>query len=158
MATLDRKESLSLGLPFMDRARKEFIGLLTMVDKADNARLPSAWLDLLISAVGIFAREDAWMRETGHASRKDHELQHRLVLGILREGALQAGEGKLLHVREMARQLRGWYEKHVQAMDAPLAFQLRGAGFDSANGELRSKTSPPVWSALREAVDHVSSH
>ena len=158
MAASDCSGALSLGLPFMDRAREEFIGLLTRVDKADNARLPSAWQDLVLCAAENFAREDVWMRASGHASRKDHEIQHRMVLGVMREGALQAGEGRLLQVREMARQLRGWYEKHVQTMDATLALHLRGAGCEPADADERPKTSAPVWSALCEAVEHVSSH
>ncbi|PSL85065.1 hemerythrin [Variovorax sp. WS11] len=109
MAALDRSEALSLGLPFGARAR-EVHRLLTSVDDADNARLPSAWQDLALCAAENFAREDVWMRATGHASQKDHEIQHRVVLGVMREGALQAGEGKLLQVREMARQRRDWYE------------------------------------------------
>jgi hemerythrin len=157
MAALERSEALSLGLPFMDRAREEFIDLLTSVDNADNARLPSTWQDLVVCAAENFAREDVWMRATGHASQKDHEIQHRVVLAVMREGALQAGEGKLLQVREMARQLRGWYEKHVQTMDAALALHLRGARFEPANARVAAKASPPVWSALREAVQHVSS-
>jgi hemerythrin len=142
----------------MDRAREEFIGLLTLVDKADNGRLPSAWRDLVDCAAENFAREDVWMRASGHASQKDHTLQHRVVLEVMREGALQAGEGRLLQVREMARQLRDWYEKHVQTMDAALAHHLRGARFDPANADERATTSPPAWSAVREAVEYVSSH
>jgi hemerythrin len=157
MAALNRSEALSLGLPFMDCDREKFMGLLTSVDNADNARLPSAWQDLVLCAAENFAREDVWMRATGHPSRKDHEIQHRVVLGVMREGALQAGEGKLLQVREMARQLRGWYEKHAQTMDAALALDLRGARFEPANVEVGVKPSPPVWSALREAVQYVSS-
>ncbi|RZL87569.1 MAG: hemerythrin [Variovorax sp.] len=158
MAALDRPGAFSLGLPFMDRAREEFLDLLTLVDKADNARLPAAWQDLVVCAAENFAREDVWMRATGHASRKDHEIQHRLVLGVIREGALQAGEGRLLQVREMARQLRAWYEKHVQTMDTALARHLRGTPFEPANADERAKTSPPVWSEMLEAVEHVASH
>jgi hemerythrin len=157
MAASNRPEALSLGLPFMDGAREKFIGLLTSVDNADNARLASAWQDLVLCAAENFAREDVWMRATGHASRKDHEIQHRVVLSVMREGALQAGEGKLLQVREMARQLRGWYEKHVQTMDAALALHLRGARFQPAIADPRPKPSPPVWSALREAVQEINS-
>ena len=47
MADLDRSGALSLNLPFMDRAREEFVVLLTQVDEADDARLPSAWRDLV---------------------------------------------------------------------------------------------------------------
>ena len=97
------------------------------------------------------------MRSTGHASRKDHAIQHRLVLEVMREGALQSGEGRLLQVREMARQLRGWYEKHVQTMDAALALHLRSARFEPAHAHVPAKPSLTVWSALREAVEHTAS-
>lgn len=155
MADLDCSGALSLDLPFMDRAREEFIRLLARVDEADNARLPSAWNELVEYAAESFAREDVWMRATGHASRNDHAIQHRVVLSVMREGALQAGEGRLLQVREMARQLRDWYVKHVQTMDAALALHLRGARFEPA--EQRAKAPPPAWSALRGAVEHVAS-
>jgi hemerythrin len=135
MAALVRSGPPALDLPFMDRVREEFNDLLTLVDKADNVRLPAAWRDLVEYAAESFAREDIWMRTTGFSSRKDHEIHHRVVLEVMREGALQAGEGKLLQVREMARQLRDWYEKHVQTMDAALAFHLRGVRFDPANSD-----------------------
>ena len=157
MADLDRSGALSLNLPFMDRVREEFIVLLTEVDEADDARLPSAWRDLVECAAENFAQEDAWMRATGHASRKDHAIQHRVVLEVMREGALQSGEGRLLQVREMASQLRGWYEKHVQTMDAALALHLRSARFEPAHADVRAKPSHPVWTALREAVEHTAS-
>lgn len=157
MAALDRSGAPSLGLPLMDHAREEFIDLLALVDEADNAQLPSAWRDLVECAAESFAREDVWMRATGYAFRKDHTIQHRVVLEVMREGALQAGEGRLLQVREMARQLRGWYEKHVQTMDAALAFHLRNVRFEPANADVQAKASPAVWSALREAVEHASS-
>lgn len=158
MAALDRSGALSLDLPFMDQACKEFLGLLALVDRADNAQLPSAWRDLVDCAAENFAREDIWMRTTGHASRKEHAIQHRVVLSVMREGALQAEEGRLLQVREMAHQLRDWYVKHVQTMDAALALHLRGARFEPAPADVHAQASLPVWSALRAAVQHGATH
>lgn len=158
MAALDRSGALSLDLPFMDQACKEFFGLLALVDQADNAQLPSAWRDLVDCAAKNFAREDIWMRTTGHASRKEHAIQHRVVLSVMREGALQAEEGRLLQVREMAHQLRDWYVKHVQTMDAALALHLRGARFEPAPADVHALASLPVWSALRAAVEHGATH
>ena len=40
----------------MDRVREEFNDLLTLVDKADNVRLPAAWSDLVEYAAESFAR------------------------------------------------------------------------------------------------------
>jgi hemerythrin-like metal-binding protein len=153
MAVLDRSGGLSLDLPFMDQDCKEFLGLLALVDKADNAQLPSAWRDLVACAAENFAREDTWMRTTGYASRKQHAILHRVVLEVMREGALQAEEGRLLQAREMAHQLRDWYAKHVQTMDAALALHLRSARFDPANAGVQAQGSPRVCSGLRDTAD-----
>jgi hemerythrin-like metal-binding protein len=157
MAALDRSGAFLLDLPFMDQARKEFIALLDLVDEADNTQLPSAWRNLVECAAEHFAREDIWMRTTGYASHKDHAIQHRVVLSVMREGVLQAEEGRLLQVRDMARQLRDWYAKHVQTMDAALALHLRSARFVPAKADVQAQITPPVWSALRAAVEHASS-
>jgi len=125
MAVLDRSDATSLGLPFMDQARGRFARLLAQVEAAGNAALPAAWRDLLECAAEHFACEDIWMRASGFAARKDHAAQHRVVLEVMREGAVHAAQGRLPQVREMARQLRDWYGRHAQTMDAPLARHLR---------------------------------
>jgi hemerythrin len=142
----------------MDRARGEFIDLLTEVDEADDTHLPQAWGALVDCAAENFAREEAWMRASGHEARKDHAVQHHVVLDVMREGALQAGEGRLLQVRQMARQLRGWYGKHARTMDAALALHLRSKRIEPADAVAPPKPSPRVWTALREAVEDVASH
>jgi len=55
----------------------------------------------------------------------DHAVQHRVVLEVMREGAVHAAQGRLPQVREMARQLRDWHEKHARTMDSQLARYLR---------------------------------
>lgn len=127
-------DSLSLDLPFMDEAHEQLVRLLTIVDEADDAHLPAAWRDLVECTAQGFASEDRWMNDTCYATRKDHQIQHRVVLEVMRDGVTQAEEGRLLHVRQMAWQLRDWYHKHVQTMDAALALHLRGKRFDPANG------------------------
>ena len=125
--------SLSLDLPFMDRAHEQFTALLKSVDEAGDAELPAAWRRVVDLAAESFAREDEWMQATRFSCRKDHTLQHRVVLEVMREGIVQAQEGQLLQVRQMAWQFRDWYHKHVQSMDAALALHLRGARFEPAN-------------------------
>ncbi|MDM0075361.1 hemerythrin [Variovorax sp. J2P1-59] len=129
MAATAALDALSLDLPFMDEAHGRFMGLLAIADSADDRNLPDAWRDLVACASESFAREDSWMDATGHASRRDHHLQHRVVLEVMREGMVLADEGQWLHVRQMAWQLRDWYCKHVQTMDAALALHLRGTRF-----------------------------
>lgn len=126
---------LGLDLPFMDDAHAAFTARLAAADQADDAQLPAAWRELVACTTENFAREDLWMRSTGFSSRKHHMLQHRVVLEVMREGIVQADEGRLLQVRQMLWQLRDWYGKHVQSADAALALHLRGVRFDPANGE-----------------------
>ncbi|CAN5868931.1 hypothetical protein BH11PSE13_BH11PSE13_30370 [soil metagenome] len=142
MAALNWSDALVLDLPFMDREHHAFVTSIERVDRAEDARLAEAWSDLLACTTDHFAREDLWMRSSGFASGKDHIVQHRVVLEVMREGLIQAREGRLLQVREMARQLRSWYVKHVQTMDAALALHLRGMRFDPAM--LQAVTVPGV--------------
>ena len=147
MAVLHRSDALRLELPFMDRACEAFIRLLARVDDADDTRLLAAWRDLVDFAAESFAREDVWMRTTGFSSRREHEAQHRVVLEVMREGSLQAARGQLWRVREMARQLRDWYGKHVRGMDAALALHLRGARPAPAPAGMHTATSRSArWS------------
>ena len=135
MSASDRSGALSLDLPFMDQAREAFVARLAIADAADDAQLPAAWREVVACTAENFAREDLWMQSTGFSSRKDHMLQHRVVLEVMREGIVQADEGRLLQVRQMVWQLRDWHSKHVQTMDAALALHLRGVRFDPANGD-----------------------
>ncbi len=151
MAALNWSDALVLDLPFMDRENQAFVKLIERVDVADDAQLALAWSDLVACTTNHFAREDLWMQSSGFASRKDHIVQHRVVLEVMREGLVHARERRFLQVREMARQLRSWYVKHVQTMDAALALHLRGRRFDPAT----SATSPACAAfAVLEPTGH----
>ncbi|MDR6427452.1 hemerythrin-like metal-binding protein [Variovorax paradoxus] len=156
MAMLDRSDGMPLGLPFMERARERFAWRLAQVDEAADAALPGAWRELLAYAAEHFACEDIWMRASGFASRKDHAAQHRVVVEVMREGAVHATEGRLAQVREMACQLRDWYERHVRTMDAPLARHLRTqrSGRRSAGAQPRDDFAarPPLRRAGQHAL------
>jgi len=143
MAALKWSDSLSLDFPLMDGAHREFVALLARVEAADNEHLPMAWRDLVAHAAEHFGREDAWMRMTGFASAECHRVQHHVVLQVMREGLTQAGEGRLLQVREMARQLADWFVRHVQTLDAALALHLRGVGLDPETGDVFAPHSMP---------------
>jgi hemerythrin-like metal-binding protein len=109
----------------MDRVHREFIDLLAAAERANNAELASAWGALVDHTAVHFADEDRWMRETHCADAANHQLQHRLVLNLLRDGLAMARDGQSAAVREMALELAGWFAKHTQTMDAALALHLR---------------------------------
>ncbi|WP_198971182.1 bacteriohemerythrin [Xylophilus sp. ASV27] len=145
MATPLQPGALAHDLPFMDNARAEFMKRLAIADQAGDAQLPAAWRNLVACAAETFSREDLWMHSTGFSTRRDHMLQHRVVLGVMREGIVQAEAGHLPQVRQMVWELRDWYDKHVQSADAALALHLRGKRFKPANERLdpaSAQTSP----------------
>ena len=144
MAALKWSDSLSLDFPLMDEADREFVVLLACVEGADNEHLWTAWRDLVEHTAEHFGREDAWMRLTGFASANSQSVQHHVVLQVMREGLTQAGEGRVLQVREMARQLADWFVRHVQTLDAALALHLRSIGFDPVTGEVPHALKPEV--------------
>ncbi|APW40233.1 hemerythrin [Rhodoferax koreense] len=143
MAQLEWSDALSLDLPLMDDTHREFVDLLAVVQSAPDGQLPAAWLQLIAHTEDHFGQEDRWMLATRFASGNCHSLQHKVVLQVMREGAVRAAAGDLASVREMARELALWFPQHAQSMDAALALHLRRAGFDPATGVVSSPDALP---------------
>lgn len=125
MPPVEWTEALQLDHEPMDRVHREFIALLATAERASDAELASAWAALIDHTATHFAMEDGWMRETRFAAAADHQLQHRVVLNLMRDGLAMAREGHCPTVREMALELATWFAKHTQTMDAALALHLR---------------------------------
>ena len=123
--TMSWSDSLTLGVPALDKRHQEFVRHLACVQEADNEHLEESWRCLVEHAGELFGMEDEWMRRSAHAAAASHRSQHHLVLEVMREGVLQAREGRLLQVREMARQLGSWFAHHVRTMDQAFALHLR---------------------------------
>lgn len=128
--TMSWSDSLTLGVPALDQRHREFIRHLACVQDADNEHLEESWRSLVEHAGELFGMEDEWMRKSAHAAAAIHHSQHHVVLEVMREGLLQAREGRLLQVREMARQLGSWFAHHVRTLDAAFARDLRDLGAD----------------------------
>ena len=144
MALLEWSDALALDLPLMDETHHEFVDLLAAVESAPDAGLLPAWQALIDHTDGHFGQEDEWMVATRFASSNCHTMQHKVVLNVMREGAVLGAQGDLLAVRQMARELALWFPQHAQAMDAALALHLRRAGFDPATGTVHMPSALPV--------------
>jgi hemerythrin len=84
------------------------------------------------------------MAATRFASGNCHAMQHKVVLQVMREGAVRAADhGELQVVRAMAAELALWFPQHAQSMDAALALHLRRVGFDAATGEVHAPDALP---------------
>ncbi|MDP2033694.1 MAG: hemerythrin domain-containing protein [Polaromonas sp.] len=134
MAHLEWSDALSLDLPLMDDTHREFVDLLALVQGAPDAQLETAWLALIAHTDEHFGQEDRWMAATRFASSNCHSMQHKVVLQVMREGAVLAADGNLGAVRSMASELALWFPQHAQSMDAALALHLRRAGYDPLTG------------------------
>lgn len=144
MPALPWSEGLALGLPFMDDTHKEFVELLARAEASDDASLPAAWDELVAHTADHFGREDEWMLATGFSLGNCHSTHHKVVLQVLREGAVRAHQGDLAPARQMIQELAAWFPQHAQTMDAALALHLRGVGYDAESGEVRQPEALPV--------------
>lgn len=135
MSTLEWSQALALELPAMDDTHREFVALLAAVEGADDAHLQAAWRTLTTHTEAHFGQEDRWMHDTGFSSSNCHTTQHLVVLQVMHEGVRRGAVGQLDVIRQMARELAGWFPQHAQSMDAALALHLRSVGFDFATGQ-----------------------
>ncbi len=143
MATLEWSDALALELPLMDETHQEFVDLLAVAEGAGDACLLAAWQALVAHTEQHFGQEDAWMASTRFASGNCHSMQHKVVLQVMREGAVRAGQGDLPVLRMMAGELALWFPQHAQSMDAALALHLRRVGFDAATGIVHAPAALP---------------
>jgi hemerythrin-like metal-binding protein len=144
MAYLEWSDALSLDLPLMDDTHREFVDLLAQVQHAPDTQLADAWLALISHTDAHFGQEDRWMAATRFASANCHSMQHKVVLQVMREGAVLAADGKLDAVRAMASELALWFPQHAQSMDAALALHLRRAGYDPLTGVVNRPEELPA--------------
>lgn len=143
MAQLEWSDALALDLPLMDDTHREFVDLLAAVERAEDAQLLSAWNALVEHTDNHFSLEDAWMASTRFASGNCHSMQHKVVLQVMREGAVRAQQGDLKVLRVMASELALWFPQHAQSMDAALALHLRRVGFDPSTGVVHMPQALP---------------
>jgi len=144
MPALVWSDALSLDLPLMDDTHQEFVELLAAVEAAPDADLLPAWQQLIEHTEDHFGREDRWMAETRFASGNCHSVQHKVVLQVMKEGAVGGQAGDLGMVRQMAQELALWFPQHAQAMDASLALHLRRVGYDPVTGVVHAPDALPT--------------
>jgi len=144
MASLEWNAALILDLPAMDAVHEEFVALLARVEAAPDESLCALWDELIAHTQQHFDQEDRWMQTTGFATGNCHSQQHKVVLAVMREGALKGVHGELATIRHMAAELGPWFSHHAQNMDAALALHLRRTGFDPVTGQLLAPQELPA--------------
>lgn len=144
MPTLNWSDDMALNLPQIDDDHQAIVQLLAAVEAANNAALIPAWQRLVEYTAKHFAMEDQWMQDTGFAPDNCHSSQHKIVLDIMKEGAVKGAQGDLGMVRQMTRELANWLPAHVDAMDVSLVAHLRSVGYDPATRTIRTPSAMPA--------------
>ena len=146
MALLEWSDSLSLDLPLMDDTHREFVELVSHLERAKDQELLPLWQTLVDHTEAHFGQEDRWMAATRFASGNCHATQHMVVLQVLNEALQQVQDGRegppLL--RRLTRELSIWFPQHAQSMDAALALHLRRVGFDPLTGRVNAPDALPA--------------
>ena len=143
MASLEWNAALILDFPVMDEVHEEFVTLLAQVEAAGDEQLCALWEELIAHTQHHFDQEDRWMQATGFATGNCHSQQHKVVLAVMREGAVKGEQGDLGSIRHMAGELGPWFSHHAQNMDAALALHMRSAGFDPITGAVLTPEALP---------------
>jgi len=141
---LEWSDDFVLNVPQMDSTHQEFVELLETVETASDGAVVSAWQDLVAHTDDHFSREDRWMAETRFAASNCHSMQHKVVLQIMQQGAVQGAAGDLAMVRQMAKELAVWFPQHAASMDAALAMHLQRVGYDTETGAISAPQALPT--------------
>ncbi|GAB4566115.1 MAG: hemerythrin domain-containing protein [Rhizobacter sp.] len=145
MALLEWNDALSLDLPLMDDTHREFVELVTHLERASDHELLPLWQTLVDHTEGHFGQEDRWMAATRFASGNCHAIQHKVVLQVLNEALQQVQDGRegAPLLRRLTQELAVWFPQHAQSMDAALALHLRRVGFDPLTGQVHAPEALP---------------
>jgi len=114
-----------LGVLEMDQTHWEFVQLLNNLDLVPAERFPDLFAELIRHTQEHFANEDRLMEESGFPAIREHQGEHRRVLGELHHFEAQLEEGRSAGARAYVREhLPQWFIQHAATMDSALAGHL----------------------------------
>lgn len=146
MSTLTWSDSLALNQSEMDQTHREFVELLSAVERAldeDHEAVGERFQAFLDHTEQHFSQEEQWMSRIGFAPENCHAFQHRHVLDVLREVRTVIGTtGDAQILRRLVTELAQWFPAHAQMMDQALAETMSAVGLDVSTGEMARPPSP----------------
>lgn len=117
-------DSLLLGFDPMDETHREFVGLVSGMQKAAANELPALLEALIVHIQAHFALEDGWMTKTDFPARECHMNEHAAVLKsvLMTRQMLEAGD--ISRCRRLADELAIWFPAHADYLDSALSHWL----------------------------------
>jgi len=113
-----------LGHAEMDDTHREFVDLVSALQKADDAGLGAALAALAAHCEAHFAQENEWMERNDFPPRDCHIDEHNKVLASVYEVRQHLANGDVAIVRELAAALIDWFPAHADYLDSALATWL----------------------------------
>lgn len=116
------KRGLCVQMPVIDGLHQEFADMVNAMEHAKQAEFTQLFNKLVAHTENHFAYENELMEETAFPARKEHQGEHRRVLGELSQLNEQLKRGETEPVRSYVRErLPSWFRLHVITMDRALA-------------------------------------
>jgi hemerythrin-like metal-binding protein len=129
MATLEWKDSYSVGVPAVDHEHRELIGLVNQLHGALASAQPEDAVagifgDLFRAISSHFALEERFMREHGYDQTTQHKADHERLLDELREIMDNYHDRKERSGENLTACVEAWFANHFQTHDARLHSRL----------------------------------
>lgn len=120
-------DAMALGRDDMDQTHKEMIDLLNAAAEASNQDFPAAFDALFDHTRAHFDHEAELMEQSGDPARKEHEHQHRKLIGEFEMLQRRVAKGQIKMARAFVRErVPEWFLLHAASMDSMLAAHLKG--------------------------------
>lgn len=110
----------------MDATHREFVALVNAATQAGKADFADIFQRLLVHTEQHFNAEQQAMEASGFPALHEHRAEHARVLRDMRALVSKVAQGQTVFARAYVKnQLPGWFELHLQTMDAALALHLK---------------------------------
>jgi len=110
-------EHLSLNVPHIDQAHKQFLEQLAAVANSPEATLKEALVGLIRDMETDFRQEEALMEKIGYPDIKPHREQHARVLSSFHQVMPEVLKGDFSSARHVLDLLPSWLVLHITTMD-----------------------------------------
>lgn len=115
------EQGIELGYAPLDTVHSEFLDLLAILQRCEDAAMARALHELTVHTREHFAQEERWMQETQFPPAECHVSEHAAVLASMDGVAARVGEGDYDAGRRLAAALADWFPGHATHLDSALA-------------------------------------
>ena len=123
-ANLEWSDAFLLGHSPMDRTHREFVDVVSAMQRADDADFADCLRAFIVHAQAHFGEEDRWMAESGFPAMDCHVDEHAAVLQSAQEVLPLVLAGHVALGRRFAAELVRWFPGHADHLDSALAHWL----------------------------------